>query len=63
MQLTAVVLSALFAATQVSAFTNGSLVPPYICNPNADGLPKSFAQLLPYTRKQLQKVAFDAKGL
>jgi len=48
------------AASQVSAFTNGSLVPSYICNPTPDGLPKAFAQLLPYTRKNAAVIAFDA---
>jgi len=55
--LTAAILA---CATQVSAFTNGSLVPSYICNPTADGLPKAFAQLLPYTRKNAQVIAVDA---
>jgi len=54
--LTAAILA---CATQVSAFTNGSLVPSYICNPNADGLPKAFAQLLPYTRKNAATIAVD----
>jgi hypothetical protein len=49
----------LASITSVSAFTNGSLVPSYICNPNADGLPKAFAQLLPYTRKNAQTIAVD----
>jgi len=54
------VLSALTLAGQVSAFTNGTLVPAYICNPQDDGLPKAFAQLLPYMRKNGKTVAFDA---
>jgi len=53
-------LTAIAAVVEVTAFTNGTLVPAYICNPVDDGLPKSFAQLLPYTRKNSKTVAFDA---
>jgi hypothetical protein len=49
-------------ASQVSAFTNGSLVPSYICNPASDGLPKAFAQLLPYTRKNAAVIAVDGNA-
>jgi len=56
----ATIASVLLAVSQVTAFTNGSLVPSYICNPNPDGLPKAFSQVLPYTRKQAKTVAFDA---
>jgi hypothetical protein len=56
------VLSALAAVIQVSAFTNGTLVPAYICNPNDDGMPKAFAQILPYLEKNGKSVAFDANG-
>jgi hypothetical protein len=59
MQTKSFIATALLAATQVSAFTNGSLVPSYICNPASDGLPKAFAQLLPYTRKNAAVLAFD----
>jgi hypothetical protein len=63
MQFTISIILAALSVGQVSAFTNGTLVPSYICNPNADGLPKAFAQVLPYTRKNLQVVGFDAKGM
>jgi hypothetical protein len=54
------VLSVLATAVRVSAFTNGTLVPAYICNPQADGLPKAFAELLPFVRKNGRTVAFDS---
>jgi len=60
MQISTLILIALTAVGRVAAFTNGSLVPAYICNPNPDGLPKSFGQLLPYTREQTGAVAFNA---
>jgi len=41
------------------AFTNGTLVPSYICNPQNDGLPKSFGQLLQYTQKKVTTLAFN----
>jgi hypothetical protein len=53
-------LSAFAAVVQVAAFTNGTLVPAYICNPVDDGMPKAFAQLLPYMRKNGKSVAFDS---
>jgi len=62
MQLSTIILATLAAVAPVSAFTNGTLVPAYICNQQADGLPKSFGQLLPYTRKNLAKIAVDAKA-
>jgi hypothetical protein len=52
-------VSAFALAVQVSAFTNGTLVPAYICNPVDDGMPKAFGQLLPYLRKNGKSVAFD----
>jgi hypothetical protein len=52
-------LAALAAVSPVSGFTNGSLIPSYICNNNPDGLPKSFGQLLPYTREPLCAIAFN----
>jgi len=60
MQISTLILIALTAIGPVAAFTNGTLVPAYICNPRPDGLPKSFGQLLPYTREQLEAVAFNA---
>jgi hypothetical protein len=45
------------------AFTNGSLVPAYICHPTRDGLPKSFAQVLSFTREMTGTIAFNANGL
>lgn len=61
MQFKAIIITALTAASGM-AFTNGSLVPAYICNPQADGLPKSFGQLLPYTREPTTKVGFNTNG-
>jgi hypothetical protein len=59
----AITIAALLAAaTPTLAFTNGSLVPPYICSPTADGLPKSFGQLLQFTREQTPQVAFSTNG-
>jgi len=55
-------VSAFALAVQVSAFTNGTLVPAYICNPVDDGMPKAFGQLLPYLRKNGKSVAFDANA-
>jgi hypothetical protein len=63
MQFKITILAALIAATPAFAFTNGSLVPSYICNPHNDGLPKSFGQLLQFTREQTTKVAFSANGV
>jgi hypothetical protein len=54
------IISAALMAVPTFAFTNGSLVPAYICHPTNDGLPKSFGQLLQYTREQTTKVAFSA---
>lgn len=59
MQLEAILFAAILAAAPAAAFTNGTLVPAYICNPTADGLPKSFGQLLQFTREQTPKVAFN----
>ena len=33
----------------IQAFTNGSLIPAYFCNPVPDGMPKSLGQLIPFT--------------
>jgi len=59
MYLSSVILAALAAISPVLAFTNGSLVPAYICDARPDGLPKSFGQLLPYTREQTGTIAFN----
>ena len=63
MQLPTLVLAALTAALPALAFTNGSLVPAYICNPTPDGLPKSFGQVLSFTREMTEAVAFNANGV
>lgn len=55
-------LLALSSALTVSAFTNGSLVPAYMCNPTPDGLPKNYGQVLALTRKQVRKLAFTANS-
>jgi hypothetical protein len=62
MQFETIIIAALLAATPTLAFTNGSLVPAYICHPKADGLPKSFGQLLQFTREQTPTVAFSPNG-
>ena len=62
MQFTTLVLAAL-AAVPALAFTNGSLVPAYICNPKPDGLPKNFGEVLSFTREMTGPVAFNANGL
>lgn len=56
------VLAAVAFALPAYAFTNGSIVPPYICNPQSDGLPKSFGQLLLYTSEQVNTVAFNTNS-
>jgi hypothetical protein len=61
MQLPIVLIAALAAAPAL-AFTNGSLIPSYICNPVPDGLPKSFGELLPHTEEQLGPIAFNANN-
>jgi hypothetical protein len=61
MQFKALILLA-FAATPALAFTNGTLVPAYICNPQPDGMPKSFGQLLQLTREPTTKVGFNTNG-
>lgn len=53
------VLFALSSAVAVSAFTNGSLVPSYMCDPTPDGLPKNYGEVLSYTRKAVRKLAFN----
>jgi hypothetical protein len=48
----------------VQAFTNGSLIPAYFCNPVPDGMPKSLGELIPYTIKdQCADLAFNANGV
>jgi len=63
MQLTTFVLAALTAAIPALAFTNGTLVPAYMCNPHPDGLPKNYGQLLSFTREMTGTIAFNANGL
>lgn len=54
---------ALAAVFPAYAFTNGSLIPSYICNPVPDGLPKSLGELIPFTVKdQCDDLAFNANG-
>lgn len=62
MRLSRVVVAAMAAGSPALAFTNGSLVPAYICDPVMDGLPKSFGELLPYTREMTGPVAFNYNG-
>ncbi|KAF2093816.1 hypothetical protein NA57DRAFT_80818 [Rhizodiscina lignyota] len=59
MGLKIVLSAAILAAAPAVAFTNGTLVPAYICNPVADGMPKTFGQLLQLTREQTPTVAFN----
>jgi hypothetical protein len=59
MKRSALFISTLAIATPVAAFTNGSIVPAYICDAKPDGLPKSFGQLLPYTREMTGPIAFN----
>lgn len=54
MQLPLAILAAIVAITPVSAFTNGALVPSYICNPQNDGLPKKFSDVLAKTMKKVR---------
>jgi len=51
---------ALATVVPTQAFTNGSLVPAYFCNPVADGMPKSLGELLPFLIKdQGGPIAFN----
>ena len=63
MRLPTLVLAALTAAMPTLAFTNGSLVPAYICHPTPDGLPKNYGQVLSFTREMTGPIAFNANGL
>lgn len=63
MKLSTAFVAAIAAVTPALAFTNGSLVPAYICDPIMDGLPKSFGELLPYTREMTCAIAFNPNGL
>lgn len=57
-------LLALATILPTEAFTNGSLIPPYFCNPEPDGLPKSLGELIPFTIKdQTGPLAFNANGI
>jgi hypothetical protein len=42
------ILSVLALGISVQAFTNGTLIPSYICGPTGDGYPKSAATIIPY---------------
>lgn len=56
-------LLALATVLPTQAFTNGSLIPAYFCNPVPDGLPKSLGELIPYTVKdQCTDLAFNTNG-
>ena len=63
MHLPTLALAALTAAIPALAFTNGSLVPAYMCNPTPDGLPKNYGELLSYTREMTGPIAFNANRL
>ncbi|MCJ1406052.1 hypothetical protein MMC19_000117 [Ptychographa xylographoides] len=53
----------LATAVPTLAFTNGSLVPAYFCNPVPDGMPKSLGELIPFTVKdQAGPLAFNASA-
>ena len=57
-------LLALVTILPVHAFTNGTLVPAYFCNPIPDGMPKSLGELIPFTIKdQCADLAFNANGM
>ncbi|KAF2421801.1 hypothetical protein EJ08DRAFT_490732 [Tothia fuscella] len=58
-QVQCLILAVSSAAVPTLAFTNGTLVPAYICHPNADGLPKSLGQLLRFTREPVQQIGFS----
>jgi hypothetical protein len=56
-------LLALATVLPTLAFTNGSLIPSYFCNPKPDGLPKSLGELIPFTIKdQCTDLAFNNNG-
>lgn len=56
-------LLALATVLPTLAFTNGSLIPSYFCNPKPDGLPKSLGELIPFTVKdQNTALAFNTNG-
>ncbi len=64
MHLVVYALLALAAVLPADAFTNGSLIPSYFCNPKDDGLPKSLGELIPQTHKdQTGPLAFNANGI
>lgn len=44
---------ALAAVLPTQAFTNGTLIPAYFCNPVPDGMPKSLGELIPFTKKDI----------
>lgn len=56
-------LLALATVLPTQAFTNGSLIPSYFCNPVPDGLPKSLGELIPFTVKDMTgPLPFNANG-
>lgn len=56
-------LLALAAVLPTHAFTNGTLIPSYFCNPVADGMPKSLGQLIPFLQKEQDEIAFNPNGM
>jgi len=64
MRLTIHSLLALATVLPAQAFTNGTLIPAYICNPKPDGMPKSLGELIPRTVKdQNNALAFNNNGM
>lgn len=56
-------LLGLAAIVPIQAFTNGSLIPAYFCNPVPDGMPKSLGQLIPFTiLDKNTDLAFNTNG-
>ena len=56
-------LLGLAAVVPIEAFTNGTLIPAYFCNPVPDGMPKSLGQLIPFTKKDMDAdLSFNANG-
>ena len=63
MSLLTISLLALASVVPTQAFTNGTLIPAYFCNPVPDGMPKSLGELIPFTIKdQCADLAFNANG-
>lgn len=55
-------LLALAAVLPAQAFTNGTLIPAYFCNPVPDGMPKSLGELIPLTIKEQGELAFNSNA-